>query len=302
MKQPTQQVDRVLAAGRPLEREARFALTQLGVWAGLYGGYLLVRSLAIEDAAGAFAHARQLVELERAGGFFVEQQLQHALVSADWLRAFFNAYYMLGFGPLLGVTLAWLWLRRRGAYRELRAAMLATLGLASVAFVLYPTAPPRLVPGLGVIDTVGLSQGHDTGSFAGIHFDPYAAMPSIHVGWSLLLAVVGIRVFRGLGRLLLALHPLLMTLAVTTTGNHYFVDALAGMAIALFGYALVSCSSLRLLGRLGPLAAFAARACVARGRPDGQPRLETQRATSDSSWHVGSKGRHHSPVRTTQRV
>lgn len=281
MEQPARQVQRVLAAGGPLRREVHFALTQLGVWAALYGAYMLVRSFALADAASAFTHARQLIDLERAGGLFFEQEVQHALASAAWLRAFFNAYYMLGFGPLLGLMLAWLWLRRRGAYRELRTAMLATLGLASFAFVLFPTAPPRLVPGLGIVDTVGLSQSHDTGSFAGIQFDPYAAMPSIHVGWSLLLAVVGVRIFGGrLVRLLLALHPLVMTLAVTTTGNHYFVDAAAGMAVALVGYAIVSCGSLRLLGRLGPLAAFAARACVARGRPSGRTGPKAQRAIS----------------------
>jgi hypothetical protein len=125
--------------------------------------------------------------------------------------------------------------------------MLASLGLASLSFVLYPTAPPRLVQGLEIADTVGLS-GHDTASFAGVRFNPYAAMPSMHVGWSLLLALVGIRIVnKRLPRLLFALHPALMTLAVTATGNHFFVDALAGMAVALLGGALVSCRSLRLL-------------------------------------------------------
>lgn len=154
---------------------------------------------------------------------------------------------MLGFGPLLAVSLVWLGLRRRGGYRELRTAMFSSLALASFFFVLYPTAPPRLVTGLGIADTVGLS-GHDSGSFAGIHFDPYAAMPSMHVGWSVLLALVGIRVFTGtLPRVLFGLHPLLMTLAVTATGNHYLVDAAAGATVALIGYALVSCRSIRFL-------------------------------------------------------
>lgn len=266
---------------RSARREVRFAATQLAVWAGLYGAYLLVRGLALENAASAFAHAGQLIDLERAGGLFQEQRVQHALASGAELRTFFNLYYMLGFGPLLGVVLVWLGLRRRGAYRELRTAMLASLGLASFAFVLYPTAPPRLVHGLGIADTVGLARSHDTSSFVGVHFNPYAAMPSIHIGWSLLLAVVGIRAFRNpLVRLLLVLHPLLMTIAVTTTGNHYLVDALAGAAVALVGYAIVSCRSLQLLGRLRLLAAFAARACAARGRPVRRSGLRAQEATS----------------------
>ncbi len=265
---------------RSAHREARFAATQLAAWAGLYGAYLLVRSLALGNAASAYGHAGQLIDLERAGGLFQEPRLQHALASVAELRSFFNLYYMLGFGPLLGVVLVWLGLRRRGAYRELRTAMLASLALASFFFVFYPTAPPRLVRGLGIADTVGLARSHDAGSFAGVHFDPYAAMPSIHVGWSLLLAVVGLRVFRNpLVRLLLVLHPVLMTVAVTTTGNHYLIDALAGMAVALVGYALVSCRSLQLLGGVRLLAAFAARACAARGRPARRLRLEPQPAT-----------------------
>lgn len=237
---------RARATGR-FAQELRFAAIQLAVWASLYGVYLFIRSLAIQNAGHAFAHAAQLIDLERAGGLLQEVRVQHAVASVSALRVFFDLYYMLGFGPLLGLTLVWLGLRNRAAYRELRTAMLASLGVASFPFVLYPTAPPRLVHGLGIADTVGLS-GHDTGSFAGIHFDPYAAMPSIHVGWSLLLALVGIRlVRRPLTRVLVALHPVFMTLAVTATGNHFFLDAIAGMGVALVGYALVSCSSLRLV-------------------------------------------------------
>jgi PAP2 superfamily len=229
-------------------RQVRFAAIQLAVWASLYGAYLFVRSLAIRNAGRAFAHAGQLIGFERASGLLQEAHLQHAAASVKSLRVFFDLYYMLGFGPLLGLALVWLGLRNPAAYRELRTAMLASLGLASFFFVLYPTAPPRLVHCLGISDTVGLS-GHDTGSFAGIHFDPYAAMPSMHVGWSLLLALVGIRlVRRPLARFLVLLHPVLMTLAVTATGNHFLVDAIAGMAVALLGYALVSCRSLRAVG------------------------------------------------------
>jgi PAP2 superfamily len=226
-------------------RGLRFAATQLAVWASLYAAYLFVRSLAIHSAGHAFAHAAQLIDLEHASGLLQEVRVQQAVASVKELRVFFDLYYMLGFGPLLGLTLVWLGLRNRTAYRQLRTAMLASLALASFFFVLYPTAPPRLVQGLGISDTVGLS-GHDTGSFAGIHFDPYAAMPSMHVGWSLLLALVAIRLVRGLlARVLVSLHPVLMTLAVTATGNHFFVDAAAGMAVALLGYALVSCRALR---------------------------------------------------------
>ena len=81
------------------------------------------------------------------------------------------------------------------AYRELRTWLLLSIAIASLSYLLLPTAPPRLVEGLGIADTVGLA-GHDTGSFAGIKFNPYAAMPSMHVGWSLLIGLIGFRVAR----------------------------------------------------------------------------------------------------------
>lgn len=230
--------DRGLAATK-LARELRFAATQLALWLGLYAAYLLTRSFTIANVEEATAHAARLIHLEDALGVLHEASVQDAVASVYALRVFFDLYYMLAFGPLLFCGMIWLGLRHRAAYRELRTAMLVSLGVASVFFVLFPVAPPRLVEGLGIVDTVGLAD-HDSGSFAGIHFNPYAAMPSIHVGWSLLFALVGLRVFTGrLRRLLLALHPVLMVIAVTTTGNHYFVDALAGSAVAVLGYALV---------------------------------------------------------------
>jgi hypothetical protein len=108
-----------------------------------------------------------------------------------------------------------------------------SLGLAVIGYVFYPTAPPRMVPGLGLADTVGLSS-HDTGSVAGIRFNPYAAMPSMHVGWSVLIGIFGFRAARArwLKAFFIA-HPFLMVLTVTATGNHYFIDALAGTTAAL---------------------------------------------------------------------
>jgi len=118
--------------------------------------------------------------------------------------------------------------------------LLLSLAIAVVFYVLYPTAPPRLLPGLGIADTVGLSGGHDAGSFAGIKFNPYAAMPSMHVGWSLLVGLVGFRTARRLPlRVFFALHPFVMAMTVTATGNHYFLDSIVGATVALTAVALV---------------------------------------------------------------
>jgi len=88
------------------------------------------------------------------------------------------------------------------------------------------------VPGLGIADTVGLDR--DGSSFAGVPYNPYAAMPSMHVGWSLLVGLFAIQAANSLlVRLFFAAHPAVMAVAVTATGNHYFLDSVAGAAIAL---------------------------------------------------------------------
>jgi lysylphosphatidylglycerol synthetase-like protein (DUF2156 family) len=161
-------------------------------------------------------------------------------VEGSHLEGAFDAYYLVGFGPTIVATLVWLGLRHRGAYKTLRTWLLVSLALASVLYLLVPTAPPRLVPGLDIGDTVGLA-AHDTGSFLGVRFNPYAAMPSMHVGWSVLLAIVGYRATSSrLLRSFFVAHPLLMAITVTATGNHYFVDSIAGATAALVAVTLVA--------------------------------------------------------------
>ena len=207
----------------------RFAALELVLWASLYGLYLAVRGLSIASADEALGNARALVDLERALGVLHEARLQEVLGAFDGAL---SVYYLLGFAPLLAGVLTWLALRHRGVYRELRSLLLISIALAVVVHLALPVAPPRLVPELGIADSVGLDR--DGSSFAGIPYNPYAAMPSMHVGWSLLL---GLFAFQAAGSLIVraffAAHPAVMAVAVTVTGNHYFLDSLAGAAIAL---------------------------------------------------------------------
>jgi PAP2 superfamily len=207
----------------------RFVLLELGLWASLYPAYLVIRGTTIGNPDVAIHHATRLVDIERALHFCHEHALQRM---PQAVLDLFSAYYMLGFGPLIATTLVWLGLRHRGLYRELRTLLFVSLGIAVVFYVGYPTAPPRLVPGLGIADTVGMA-GHDTGSVAGIRFNPYAAMPSMHVGWSVLVGLIG---FRAASNRLLkgffVLHPIVMAITVTATGNHYFLDSIAGAGAA----------------------------------------------------------------------
>jgi hypothetical protein len=215
----------------------RFVLFEILVWASLYPAYLAIRGSSIDDGHEAIRHATSLIDVERAVGLLHEADVQSAVqpvVDA------FSAYYMLGFGPLIATVLIWLGIQHRELYRSLRTLLLTSVGLAVIGYVAYPTAPPRMVPGLGIADTVGMSS-HDTGSVAGIRFNPYAAMPSMHVGWSVLIGIFGFRAARSRWlKAFFAAHPFLMLLTVTATGNHYFVDGLAGTAAALAAILIVS--------------------------------------------------------------
>ena len=116
----------------------------------------LPRDPGVDDrrAELAVANAARLVELERGLGLFHESTLQRLVGSAvDVL----SAYYMIGFAPLIVAVLVWLGLCDRDRYRELRTLLFVSLAIAVVFYVLYPTAPPRLVPSLGITDTVGLA-------------------------------------------------------------------------------------------------------------------------------------------------
>jgi hypothetical protein len=215
----------------------RFALLELAIWASLYPAYLAIRGSSIDDGHDAIHHATDIVHLERAIGFLHEADVQSAVHP---VADFFSAYYMLGFGPLIASVLIWLGIRNRGLYRSLRTLLLGSLGLAVIGYVFFPTAPPRMVPGLGIADTVGMSS-HDTGSVAGIRFNPYAAMPSMHVGWSVLIGIFGFRAARSRWlKAFFVAHPFLMVVTVTATGNHYFVDALGGTAAALLAIAVLA--------------------------------------------------------------
>jgi hypothetical protein len=210
----------------------RFVSLEVLLWLGLYPVYLAIRGLSIDGYGTALANAHDLISVERSLSIFHEGGLQDALSS---FHGFFSTYYMVGFGPTVAATLIWLAFMRREHYVQLRTALFVSVAFAAVVYALLPMAPPRLVPGIGIADTVGLAAGHDTGSFGGIvPFNPYAAMPSMHVGWSLLVGIFGFRALRGNQlRWIFVLHPVVMAVTVSATGNHYFLDSAAGVAVVL---------------------------------------------------------------------
>jgi hypothetical protein len=229
----TGRLRRWLSARHSLGLEAALVLT-------LYGAYELARGLVVGNIGEADRHADQLVALERSLHLFVEGKVQRAVDALPGLAGLLGvAYLTLHLAVTAGVLL-WLHQRHPSAFPFVRTTLLVASALALVGFLAYPTAPPRLV-GIGVADTV--SNGHvdlNHGLVSSL-YNPYAAVPSMHVGYALIVATSLVRY--GVGRLVRALgmlYPAFVLLVVVATGNHFFLDAAAGALVVALAFAAAS--------------------------------------------------------------
>jgi membrane-associated phospholipid phosphatase len=220
----------------PKLRLAGIAIVELGVAATGYLVYSLTCGAVRGHQAIAFRNAQQVVDFERVTGLLVERHLQAPILAHSWLLQTFNSIYMFGHLPLVVAVALWTFVFHRAHYRVIRNAVLISGGIALIIFYVFPLAPPRLVPSLGLVDTAAMvSPVYDTVE-PKVFFNPYAAMPSMHIGWDLLMgfALVSCASWRAV-RWTGALLPVGMLFAIVVTGNHYVVDGLAGAAVGAFG-------------------------------------------------------------------
>jgi hypothetical protein len=195
--------------------------------------YFGIRGLTVANADVAVRHAHDIVTFERGLGVYIEPSMQDLVDDAHWLTTLMNWVYIWGHWPVIGLTLLWLVLEHPGGYRVTRNAMLTSGALGLVVFALFPVAPPRLAD-LGLIDTVTTYSSAYRVLQPQAFVNQYAAMPSLHVGWDLL---IGIALFtHGQHRAIritgVAL-PFLMAVSVLATANHYLADVVAGIALVL---------------------------------------------------------------------
>jgi membrane-associated phospholipid phosphatase len=224
---PADGVDR-----RPLSAGYELALVA-AAWLTYFG----IRAVTEGKASEAIARGRAILGFERDLGLAWEHDAQRLLSDREWLLDLANWIYIWGHWPVIAISGIWLYRRHPPAYRRLRDAILisGTLGLA--IFALFPVAPPRLIDA-GVLDTV---TQHST-SYRALQppalTNVYAAMPSLHFGWNLIVAIALTMLattwwLRCVG---LAL-PLAMAFAVVATGNHFVIDVVAGGTLAMVGLA-----------------------------------------------------------------
>ncbi|MDH5520127.1 MAG: phosphatase PAP2 family protein [Acidimicrobiia bacterium] len=219
------------------DRLFEFAV-QFGFIVGAALLYFGVRGLTEGSEAIAVANGLDLLAFERAIGVAVEAELQHLILDHRWAVTAANWVYIWGHWPAIAATLVWLHRTRRFDYLLLRNALFVSGAIGLVIFVMHPVAPPRLLPS-GFTDTVTeLSASYRVLQPPSL-VNKYAALPSLHVGWNLLIGLALVRTRANwLVRTVGMLSPLAMAAAVVLTGNHYLIDALAGAVVALTGLAV----------------------------------------------------------------
>jgi len=216
-----------------------------------YNGYQVVRGLTDGSRELAVANADRLIEIEKALGTYFEPGLQQALLGHAWLIDAANFLYLNSHFVITTSFLVWLYLFRNEHFAFVRNMFLIAMGVGLVGYAAFPTAPPRLLAGEGFTDTIaaftGAAQDSDTVSLL---VNQYAAVPSMHIAFSLMVAVPAIALSQhAIARAAWSVYPLLVFFVIVVTGNHFWLDAAAGAAVACL--AVVAA---RRLARLRPQA------------------------------------------------
>jgi hypothetical protein len=216
----------------------RDGVRQIAIVLGALGVYEAARFAMEPNWVAALANARRIVELERVLSLGWERHLQDAFLAVPDVILAMNVFYFVGHFLLTGVFFVWLYRRSRAGFNVFRDGFLAATLIAVVVHWSFPTAPPRLLGQGGAVDTLLLFSGIDIGSQANETLsNPVAAVPSLHAGYA-----AGV----GAGLLLYArswpvraagvVYPLLVVLTIIVTGNHFVLDALAGVAVMAVGF------------------------------------------------------------------
>jgi hypothetical protein len=220
------------------EGGTRWILTQTALIVAAIGVYFGVRGLTVGAVDLAETHARTIVEIERNLGIGFESTVQRPFEDPGVLQTLANWVYIWGHWPVIVATMIWLAFRHTAILLRLRDAMIVSGAMGMVVFASFPVAPPRLA-GLGLVDTVTETSKAYRILQPPAFVNQYAAMPSLHVGWNLL---VGMSLVTAAGsvavRLFGYLLPVLMSIAVVVTANHYVLDVVVGIAFVLVGHAV----------------------------------------------------------------
>ncbi len=212
---------------------------QVLLFAAAYYLYRLTRGFVDDPSAAttAFDNARTLIDIERALNVFVEPSVQAFAAGEQWLIDASSWMYINAQTSVTLGALAWLYLFRNPSFYFVRNMFLVAFGIALIGYVVYPTAPPRFLPEWGFFDSVSDFTGIPSDSVTvDALFNPYAAVPSMHVGFALMIGIPLAKLARWRALTVFwALYPLLVTFVIVATANHFIADAVLGAMTAGVG-------------------------------------------------------------------
>ena len=207
----------------PFAREA-------GVIAVLYATWQLAGTVAQSGTAGGLRRGAWIARTERAWSLPAERTLQRPLLEHPLLAESANVYYATMHFTALFVLLLWLFLRHRDHYPPVRT-VLAVSTFACLIIEFFPVAPPRLMPASFGFTDIAALHGQSVYQLGALAADQLSAMPSVHVGWSLIVGLVPVRYGAGRWRWLAMAHPVITMLVVVATGNHWWLDGIVAAAV-----------------------------------------------------------------------
>jgi hypothetical protein len=250
----------VVVAGRAQERGLVVAVTtarEAALCFFLYVIWQFTREKTITKVAGARDHALWLWDLQRNLHLPSEVALQDALIDHRLVMQALNIYYAGVHVPAMGILLVWLFVRHRDRYPKVRTT-LALLTAGCITIQMIPLAPPRFFPELGFVDSALLYNQSVYGTGGSGISNQVAAMPSLHVGWAVLVALAAVRIGGSRWRWLVVLHPAMTVLSVTATANHWWLDGVAAamvLAVAILVRRAAALAAIRVRLRWRPVLA-----------------------------------------------
>ena len=259
---------------------------ELTLMVGAYFAYMYTRKLAFSDFESiALENAKRIVSLEKSLGFFWEPEWQAwAITSAKGLVVFFNWAYIVTFWPIVLTTALILYVVNRRRYMYYRSVVMLSFAFALLGFMLFPLAPPRMLAGQ-FVDTIkdfgpAFYASREFANF----YNPYAAMPSLHFSWTIMLGILFLRTPGKWTKVVGVLYPALTLIAITVTANHYIMDAIGGALLIGASFAAMELVVRRplFLPRAVERIRRRSRNRWSTGKPSGAPRQAWSRFTSEN--------------------